>query len=184
MAVESYFDGQRDDERVLGVWRRNFATLLGPGLMTVTATLVLVSIYKFFGASLLSSLALGLWLITVPLHVGITWYRWWNDLYILTTQRLIDVDQPGIFHRLVTELPLENVQDATFELRGVVQTLLNYGTITVMSASGSTQIDIAGVTDPQMVQQSVLRAVAKLDATDRPRVTKPLKNVRPQTQLG
>ena len=157
--AETFFDGQRDGEQILQVWRRNPVTTLKEGLTVVGATLLVVASMRFLGASLVTSLAFGVWLTVVPLYTGITWYRWWNDLYVLTNQRLVDVDQKRLFHRAVAEAPLENIQDVSFETRGIIQTLLNYGTVMVQTAAVTTEIDIIGVTDPQAIQQLILRTV-------------------------
>lgn len=160
MSSEAFFDGQRDGEEILFVWRRNLATLLRDGLIVVGLSLAVVYSFAVAGASLMSSLLLGLWLITVPITIGLAYYKWWNDLYVLTNQRLVDVDQKKLFHRAVAEAPLANIQDVSFEQRGIVQTLLNYGTVIVQTASVSTRIDMVGLTDPQAVQQAILRTVA------------------------
>ena len=166
MASEGvYFDGQRDNERVLAVWRRHPWTLAQPAGAVLFLSLLVIASFRFFGASTTTSLLLGTWLIGAPAVVGYTWYRWWNDVYLLTNQRLIDVDQKKLFHRVVAEAPLENVQDVSFETRGVVQTIFNYGTVFVKTASVTTEIAMEGVTDPQSVQQAVLRAADRVRRT-------------------
>ncbi|MBI4023061.1 PH domain-containing protein [Candidatus Berkelbacteria bacterium] len=156
--MEAFFDGQRDHEEIVALWRRHPWTLAKPALGVVLLTLVVVASFRVFGASLVTSLVVGLWLIIVPAIIAYAWYRWWNDLYLLTNERLIDIDQRTLFHRAVAEAPLEHVQDVSFETRGVLPTLLNFGTVLVQTASVTTEIDMVGVTDPQAVQQTILRA--------------------------
>lgn len=187
MATEVFFDGQRDNEQVIGLWRRNPMTMAKQGFLALVGTLFVVAAFRWFGASLASSLALGLWLIVIPAYIGITWYRWWNDLYILTNLRLVDVDQKGLFHRTVSEIPLENIQDVSFETNGIIQTALNYGAVIVQTSSVTTQVELADVTDPQAIQQTVLRTVAdvkkghRTGKTDEKQEPEPPKAV---TQLG
>lgn len=176
--ADVFFDGQRDEEVVLAVWRRNPATLLKEGAAVLLASLLIVASFRFFGASAITSLLIGLWLIGVPIVIGIALFKWWNDLYVLTNQRLVDVDQRGLFHRAVAEAPLGNIQDVSFEVRGIAQTVLNYGNVFVQTASATTQISIEGVTDPQAVQQSILRAMR---GGSKQRVASPQRRTR---QLG
>ena len=180
--ANAYFDGQRDDEEIVAVWRRNPATFLREGVVVLIASLIILLSFRMVGASIITSLLIGLWLVFVPIYVGIALYRWWNDLYVLTTQRLVDVDQRGLFHRAVAEAPLENVQDVSFEVRGIVQTVLNYGSVLVQTASVTTQISIEGVTDPQAIQQTILRATH--DHKHGKRSSKVKQAAKPVRQLG
>ncbi len=187
MTSEYFFDGQRDGERVVSVWQRNPATMLRQGLIVVALSLLVSVAYARLGASAASSLLLGAWLIAVPLLSGLTWYRWANDLYILTSQRLVDVDQRSPVYRTVAEVPLGNIQDVAFERRGLLQTMLNYGTVMVQTASVTTRIDIVGVTDPQAVQQVILRTVAeekKQLSADRTKSDASVSHPTVRTQLG
>lgn len=184
-----FFDGQRDGEEVLALWRRHPWTLAKPSVLVLVLSLLVVASFRFFGASTTTSLLLGSWLIVVPVVTGYAWYRWWNDIYLLTNQRLIDVDQKKLFHRVVAEAPLENVQDVSFETRGVVATILNYGTVFVQTASVTTEISIDGVTDPQSVQQAILRAAERARKGDavkqeRSEQAHAPEALRSRTQLG
>lgn len=189
MNSDDFFDGQRDGEEVLFVWRRNYATMLRDGLIVVALSLAVIYSFSIAGASLFSSLLLGLWLIIVPITIGLAWYKWWNDLYILTNQRLVDVDQKKLFYRAVAEAPISNIQDVSFEMRGIVQTFLNYGTVIVQTASVSTRIDMVGMTDPQAVQQAILRTVQASKKTPSSREKSDADEAEPKspsvrTQLG
>ncbi|MBI4185501.1 PH domain-containing protein [Candidatus Berkelbacteria bacterium] len=159
MTDELYFDGQRDGERIIALWRRNPATTLPQGFFVIGESLLVVAALRFYGASLVTSITLGVWLLLAPYTIFLTWFRWWNDLYILTNQRLVDVNQAHFFHRSVAEVPLENIQDVSFETHGLGQMILNFGTVKVQTASVITEIDVVGVTDPQAVAQTILRTV-------------------------
>lgn len=151
-----YFDGQRDGEKVIAVWRRNPWTLTRSALILVLLTWLAIYAFKGFGF-----IVIALWLIIAPIVAFYGWFIWWNDTYILTNQRLIDIDQRKLFHRLVAEIPLENIQDVIYETRGLNQTIFNFGTIKVQTASGKTVSSMSGITDPLSVQQAILREVSK-----------------------
>lgn len=165
------------------MWRRHPWTMARQAFLTLAGTLIPVVAFAVFGASLVTSILIAIWLIFIPALVWLTWYEWWNDIYILTNQRLIDIDQKQLFHRTVAEVPLENLQDVTFEVRGIFPTLLNYGNVEIQTAS-FTEIDMVGVTDPQAVHQAVLRTAAKL-RKDNPLITSTqIKKKPPKRQLG
>lgn len=156
-----YFDGQRDNETVIKLWRRHPWTTARAAGIVVLLTLLVIASMQLFGASLTTSFAVGIWLIIVPAVVGYTWYIWWNGMYILTNLRLIDIDQRKIFHRTVAELPTDMIQDVRFDVHGPIATVLSFGNVTIETTGGGTSFELEQVTDPQSVQQAILRAAEK-----------------------
>lgn len=62
------------------------------------------------------------------------WMDYYLDTWIITTRRIIDVEQQGLFSRHVAEIPLSRVQDITIEVNGILETLLGFGTIRIQTA--------------------------------------------------
>jgi hypothetical protein len=61
---------------------------------------------------------------------------WYFSVYIVTDQRFIQVSQKGFFHRGVTDLNLEQIQSINYEISGIEQTLLGFGTIVIQAYIG------------------------------------------------
>lgn len=78
------------------------------------------------------------------------------DLWIVTDERILDIDQEGVFMRKVSELPLHRIQDVHVEVKGVFATLFNFGTIEVQTAGTEQRFEFAGIPDPQRVSRQVL----------------------------
>jgi hypothetical protein len=57
------------------------------------------------------------------------------DLWIVTDQRIINIEQKGLFSRTVSEKELIMMQDITADVQGVVATMLNYGDVYVQTAA-------------------------------------------------
>lgn len=152
-----YFSGLRDGELIQAVWRKNPWTMAKEWFISLGLTLIVFAIFIYFGASLATSLAIGLWLIVVPILLGYAWYQWRQNSYVLTNERLIDISQKNPFSRAVAEIPMDIVQDVTYEVKGPVQLMLNYGVVIVQTAS-YTEVTMTSMTDPQVVQQAVLKA--------------------------
>ena len=68
----------------------------------------------------------------------VLWTDYYLDVWLITTERLIDIQQRGLFDRTISELSLNNVQDVTIEIRGIIPTLLKFGNLKVQTASEST----------------------------------------------
>ena len=152
------FEGQRSGELVLDVWRRHPWALAKPGFWVVGILLLVALVIRLTGANGYASFAILIGLIATGWIGGVALFKWWNGMYILTSERIIDVDQRSLFHRVVGELPIENIQDATYEVRGMLATFLNYGDVVVQTVGGATTLTVEFVEAPYDVQQAILDA--------------------------
>ena len=77
-------------------------------------------------------------------------------LWIVTNDRIIDIEQQGIFSRVITELNLFQVEDVTTEIRGFMPTIFHYGEIKVKTASSNEDIIFHEVPYPNKVRERLL----------------------------
>lgn len=139
-----YFEDQFDDETVQLVFRKHpivmrkgliigmLTWLIGPvGVLILTYTQPdnPPSMTLFFG-SLVASIALGC-LVLVPF-----WISWYFSVYITTDQRLIQITQKGLFTRSVVDIALPQIQMINYEINGLQETLLGFGTIRIQTYVG------------------------------------------------
>ncbi len=97
----------------------------------------------FFGAG---------WLIIVWMVLFGAWTDYYLDMWVITNKRLIAVDQQGFFHRSVASFRFERLQDITIEIRGIIATLLDIGSIRADTAGHSESFVIKGVPHPRDVK--------------------------------
>ncbi|MBC7471757.1 MAG: PH domain-containing protein [candidate division SR1 bacterium] len=64
-------------------------------------------------------------------------HNYYLSLQIVTSERIIDIDQRGLFLREVSELPIDNIEDVSYNQNGFWGTIFNYGDVIVQTA-GST----------------------------------------------
>lgn len=158
MESELIFKGQRDDEDVILILKQNPWVLAKAGFAILGLGIVVVLVLLKFGASSISSYVLVIFII-IALSVSLyKWFIWWNGMYILSNQRIIKINQKSLFHRLISEAELDRIQDITTEIKGPIQTLLNFGTIHIQTASTEIMIDLTSVTNPYEVQQKIVKA--------------------------
>jgi membrane protein YdbS with pleckstrin-like domain len=79
------------------------------------------------------------------------------DLWVVTNDRIIDIEQFGLFSRTISEVDLFRLQDVTTDVHGVFATFFNYGTVTVTTASENTSIIFRNVPDPNTVRNELIR---------------------------
>lgn len=149
-------EGQTPTEEIILHVKRHPMTMYKVGLGLVGGALLVVGAYTIFGASLASSLTLVVFLTIGGYFAFINWYRWWASHYLLTTERLISIDQFGFFHRVVKETPLDKIQNVFFETKGPYQTFLNYGTVKILTAGQmEADIEFKTVPNPYDIQQTI-----------------------------
>lgn len=77
---------------------------------------------------------------------------------VVTNVRLIDVDQKGVFRREVNELAIEKIEDVTHKQNGLLQSVFNYGTVSVQSAA---EISNSGTTNSAITSGFVFENVSQ-----------------------
>ena len=155
----------QDEERVIGVYRRHWLYLWPyMGLMLLFAVVPLATIAWLLsaagaldgtGATIYWSVAaiyVGYWL----LRVFFTWYRYHNDLWTITNQRLIDSYKKHPLNLRISTADLVNLQDMTVERNGLLRTMFDYGDV-VCQTAGTDEHDfrLTGLPDPRAVQALV-----------------------------
>lgn len=155
--AELEFDNQRNDEEIVLMNRRHPWVLAKTGLITIAAILVVVIAFMIVGASLISSVVLVVGLIFVLIYGFIRWFVYSNDIYILTNERVINIDQGGFFTRRVTEAELVNILNVSYEIKGPVKSLLNFGDISVdTSGSDRNFLVLENIENPHFIQEKIV----------------------------
>ncbi len=84
------------------------------------------------------------------------------DVWIVTNDRIVDIEQQGMFARTISELKLYQVQDVTSEIKGVFATAFHYGTIYVQTAGERQRFEFQNIPDPYRVAKKILE-LAEID---------------------
>ena len=158
-----YFPDQFDDEEVLYVFRKHpivmrrgiiwggLGLLAGP-LYTLILTYVRppdqIPSMMFFYLSFLASIGLSA-LLFFP-----SWMSWYYSVFVVTDQRFMQITQRGFFHHSVVDMGLGQIQMVNYEVSGLQETLLGYGTIMMQTFVGD--LVIHSLHKPQHIQKRIL----------------------------
>lgn len=82
------------------------------------------------------------------------------DITFVTNERIIDIDQAGLFSRSISELDMTRVQDVKSVISGIIPTMLNYGTVTVETAANEENFIMEQVKDPHVIRQRIIEMAA------------------------
>jgi len=93
------------------------------------------------------------------------------DVWIITNERIINIEQEGFFSRTVSEERLFRIQDVTSEVKGVFPTIFSFGNIYIQTAGEKERFVFEQVPDADKVRELII----KLAESDRERVSGSLK---------
>ena len=79
------------------------------------------------------------------------------DIWIVTNERIINIEQQGLFARTASELSLAAVQDVTSEVRGIIQTFFDYGEVHVQTAAETTRFVFKQINSPELVKRQIIQ---------------------------
>jgi hypothetical protein len=168
---EKYFPDQFDDEEVLYVFRKH-PVVMRKGLVYGSAALLFGPLYtlvltfmhpdnppsvQFYFASMGISFVLAA-IVFMP-----WWISWHFSVFIITNQRLIQITQKGLFHRSVVDMGLRQIQMVNYEIAGLQQTLLGFGTIMMQTLVGD--LVIHEIHHPAKIQKKILEILREQGIT-------------------
>lgn len=78
------------------------------------------------------------------------------DILIVTNDRLIDMEQNGVFARTIAEVDLYQIQDVTSEVKGVLETMFNYGNISIQTAGSVPKFIVHDIHNPHALRREIL----------------------------
>lgn len=164
---QSYLERQlRDGEELLTVVRRSpIAHLWGwiLGICSIIAGFFLL--YPLIYQGMWGRIGLTVLLIFGAVILTRTIILNRMNVFVLTSERVIDIDQQGMFSRVVSECLYQNIQEMSFRVTGVLGTLFHVGTLMVHTSGDRADLHISGIKDPQRVQELISK-IQKHAATE------------------
>lgn len=151
-----YFADQFDDEEVLAVFRKHPIVMrkglvlgsIGPLLGVIPAAIKPELGFGWFFGGLAIGMLVGL-LLFFP-----SWIAWHYSIFIVTDQRFIQITQKGLFHRSVVDIGLQQIQMVNYEVAGLQQTALGFGTIMMQTYMGD--LVIHDMHHPAKIQKKLI----------------------------
>lgn len=87
------------------------------------------------------------------------------DTWIVTTKRIINIQQAGLFNRTISELRLYRVQDVTASVEGFWGTLFGYGNVEIQTAGEKLRFLFEQVRKPNDISKQILE-LSEIDRRD------------------
>lgn len=153
------FQTQRHNEIILLFLRRHFITNLPWIIIAIIFSLIPVVFIAL--SSMFSVLTViqvpGRFVIILTLfyyliifsYIFVNFITWFYNVFLVTNERIIDVDYSNIVVHNVAETKLVQVEDVHYEQSGFIRTLLNFGDVFVQTAGAERVFEALAVPKPR-----------------------------------
>ena len=167
MHTPKKFPGQRPGEEVVFVVHRHWFDLFSHMFFIALLTIGLMGSFFLFAALfpdvvggeryrlflfLQNTFFLFLWL-----YGFLIWIDYYFDVWIITNERIMNIEQKGLFMRHISELSFARVQDVTSTVEGIIPTMLNFGDLYVQTAAETERFIFRQVGDPLHLKDAIMR---------------------------
>lgn len=149
------FETKERKEKVVLLLRRhpvtNVAWILITALMILAPlTLSVFPLLSFLPSNFQSIAVLGWYLITTAFALE-NFLTWFFNVNIITDERIVDIDFHNLIYKEVSDCKIDNVQDVTYKMGGVVRTIFNYGDVYIQTAAEIPAFEFLAVPKPSKV---------------------------------
>lgn len=170
--ANSIFPGQRPEEKVQIVIRRHEIILL-PAVISVAMLAIFPQIFYMLIAPsmmpfLLEAPYRDIFFLATTVYYGflwigsfVAWSDYYLDIWILTDQRIIDVEQKGFFHRVVSEVDLKRVQDISSSVTGLIPSFFGFGNIMIQTAAEMNKFTMENIPHPVTIRRQITELAKK-----------------------
>lgn len=149
------FETQDRKEKIILLLRRHWTTNLGWAvtaifLLVIPGFWVFIPAFDFFPMRFQIIIAV-VWYLMIIAFVFEHFLSWYYNVYIITDERVVDVDFHSLLYKEVSETKIENIQDFTFVMGGLWRAMFNFGTVYIQTAGEKQQFDFDDVPHPDRV---------------------------------
>lgn len=155
-----------EGETILLTMRRHWIVFAGPTtvffIMLLTPPLLFLAARAYFpilaapNVKPVADFFLALYLTGLLVYLLVVWLDYYLDVWIITSERIIDIEQKTLFHREISEISLDRVQNVTVEVPGFTATVLKFGNMKIQTA-GAGEFTISKVTDFNQAKDLILQ---------------------------
>lgn len=87
---------------------------------------------------------------------------WFFNIYIVTNERVIDIDFFYLLYKRFSQAELNKIQDISYDSGGVFATFFNYGNVTIETAGEAPNLEFDKVPFPEKVVETIRGLTEKI----------------------
>ncbi len=158
---------QKDYEKIVKVVRRDRIIFVGSMAFYTILFLAPVILYYFFqnyAALILDNyiwrpvffLGASIYYLSSWLFLFGAFLDYYLDFWVVTNDRLLNIEQEGTFSRTISELDLYKIQDSTSEVHGILPSLFGYGNIHIQTAGEVKRFELKQIPEPHETRKMIM----------------------------
>lgn len=163
------FEGETPDEQVLLLLRAHVITNVKWILVTIGLILVPLIIFPILASlNMLSGVGGGtgfvftiFWLLATFTYAFVNFMYWYFNVYIVTDERIVDVDWYSIIYHQTNSTRISRIQDVTFIYSGVFASVFDFGNVHIQTAAEESNFEFENVPHPDLVSQKIQELMEK-----------------------
>jgi uncharacterized membrane protein YdbT with pleckstrin-like domain len=164
------FETQEDAEKVILFLRQSFIVnvpwIVITVLLAIAPTMIFprlfhaLSVNLAFPASFYVIGALFWYLATFGFALE-SFIGWFFNIYIVTNERIVDIDFLYLLYKKFSEAELNKIQDIHYTSGGILATIFNYGDVVVETAGEAPNIIFESIPYPEKVVETIRELTEK-----------------------
>ena len=175
MNIQPTFPNMLPGERVVRMLHRHGFVAVRIALLYLVLAFVPVAAWVLLGTRTdlfvdvtgvgyaLATLLLSAYALVWGLLFFVSWLNYYLDVWIITNERIINITQQRLFHRIVSEQKLYRVQDVTWQIEGVLGNIFKFGNVTIQTAGEQGKFTFEHIPDPEAVAKSVMDLLEQIE---------------------
>lgn len=104
----------------------------------------------------ISVLLASIYYLSVYLFCYAQFVDFYLDVWIITNDRVVDIQQNGLFARTISEIDLYRIQDVTVSVKGFFPTIFKYGDLSVKTAADNAVMTFWNIPNPNEVRSALI----------------------------
>ena len=150
-----YFEAQAKTEKVLLLLRQHPIVLFKPIFILAAGLLFpplvqLSPFLNFLPSNFQLAFVIGWYVAMTGMALQI-FLVWFFNAYLITDERIIDVDFHSIIQKNVSSAKIDNIEDITVAANGAFASFFDYGTVLVQTAAEKNEFEFENVPQPTKV---------------------------------
>lgn len=155
-----HFQTQKPHETIILFLRSHFVTNISWLILTVIfiilpiLVIVLLPIFRidFFSSQILvrfTIIYIIFYYLMVFSYIFISFLHWFYNVFIVTSERVVDIDYSDIVVHNIAVTSLSHVQDVNYTQSGFIPTFFNYGHLFVQTAGNEMNFEAYSIPKPR-----------------------------------
>ncbi|MDA1079482.1 MAG: hypothetical protein O2840_02215 [bacterium] len=153
--LKTFFASQAREEEIILLLRKHpitqikwivSAVILG----VLPLFLANFELFSFFPANYLFAAHLGWYLLLLGFVIE-SILSWFFNVYIITDERIVDVDFLSLIYRNISSAKIDNIEDVSAQTSGALRSIFDFGSVRIQTAAEKTEFEFEDVPYPNKI---------------------------------